>query len=147
MASVEIRRSIAAAPDEVWAVLANIERQGEWMVDVHTLRVVSEQKQGVGTVMHVRSRLFGLPVVRDVMEVVRWEPPRRIDIVHRGSFHGAGSFVLEPRDGETVFTWTEEFTPPLGMVGEVAFRLVVRPHLLRVFGRSMENVRRLAEGR
>lgn len=116
-----------------------------WMVDVRKLDVVTEEKQGVGVIMRVTSELFGLPIVKDVMHITAWEPPYRMDVAHRGQFSGTGQFLLERVDNGTIFTWIEDFAAPLGRVGDVAFGLVVRPHLLRVFARSMANVKRLAE--
>ena len=145
MAHLEVKRFIAAPPERVWEVLADLEHQARWMVDVRTLEIVSEQKRGVGAVMRVTSELFGLPVVKDVMEITAWEPPVRMDVAHRGQFAGTGQFVLERVDNGTIFTWIEDFEPPLEPLGEAAFALVVRPHLRRVFARSMVNVARLAE--
>lgn len=145
MAHLDIRKFIAASPGAVWAVLADLEHQAAWMVDVRTLDIVTEQKQGAGAVMRVTSELFGQPIIKDVMAITAWQPPRRMDVEHRGQFHGTGQFLLEPVDNGTIFTWIEDFAPPLGPLGEFVFALVVRPHLLRVFARSMENVRRLAE--
>lgn len=144
MAHLEVRTFIPARPESVWAVLEDLERQGEWMADVAKLEVVSERRRGEGAVIRVTSRLFGLPVVRDEMEIVRWEAPRRMDVVHRGAFHGTGSFLLEPAHTGTTFTWVEDFDAPLGPLGEAAWAAAVRPHLLRVFGKSLKNVRRLA---
>jgi uncharacterized protein YndB with AHSA1/START domain len=145
MAHLEVTTLIAAPPERVWDVIADLEGQRRWMVDVRKLDVAGAQKQGTGTVMRVTSTLFGLPVVRDVMEVTRWEPPHRLDVLHRGQFHGTGSFLLAPAGSGTRFSWTEDFRPPLGALGEMAFAALVRPHLLRVFVRSLRNVRRLAE--
>ena len=147
MAHLEVRKFIGASPEAVWAVLADLEHQAAWMVDVRRLKVVTEQKQGIGAVMHVTSELFGLPVVRDVMAITAWEPGRRMDVEHRGQFHGSGSFLLERRHDGTTLIWSEDFAPPLGFFGEAVFALVIRPHLRRVFARSLENVRRLAEAR
>jgi hypothetical protein len=147
MARLEIDTFIAAPVEYVWAVIEDFERQAAWMVDVRELEIVSEQRRGVGTALRVTSELFGKPLVRDVMEVTAWEPPLRMDVAHRGQFHGYGQFILERADNGTVFTWIEDFEPPLGPLGEAAFALVVRPHLRRVFGRSMANVKRLAEAR
>jgi hypothetical protein len=97
--------------------------------------------------MRVTSDLFGRPIVKDVMEITAWEPPHRFDVVHRGSFSGTGSFIVERADNGSIFTWIEEFRPPLGPLGEAGFAAVVGPHLRRVFGRSMANVKRLAEAR
>jgi carbon monoxide dehydrogenase subunit G len=148
MAHLDITVLIDATPDVVWAVLADLERQGEWMVDIRRLDVATEQKRGAGTVLRVTSELFGLPVVRDVMEITAWDPPRRMDVLHRGQFHGTGSFLLEPAAaGTTRMRWSEDFEAPLGRMGELAFRVAVRPHLMRVFRRSLRNLKRLAEAR
>jgi uncharacterized protein YndB with AHSA1/START domain len=144
VAHLEIRRFISATPERVWAVLADLEHQAEWMVDVRRLEIVTPEKQGVGAVMHVTSELFGLPVVKDVMAITAWEPPHRMDVEHRGQFHGTGSFLLDRVDNGTIFTWIEDFRPPLGPLGEIVFAAIVRPHLIRVFARSMANVARLA---
>ena len=148
MAQLDITVLIDAAPDAVWDVLADLERQGDWMVDVRRLDVVSDRKRGVGTVLDVTSELFGLPVVRDVMEITAWDPPRRIDVLHRGQFHGTGSFIVEPAAaGTTRMRWVEDFEPPLGRLGELAFLVAVRPHLMRVFGRSLRTLKRRSEAR
>ena len=147
MARLELHTFIAAAPEAVWEVLADLDRQGEWMVDLRQLDIVSEQRRGAGTVMHVTSELFGRPIVKDVMEITAWSPPHRMDVLHRGQFSGTGSFIVERIDNGSIFTWIEEFTPPLGPLGELGFRLAVGPHLTRVFNRSMENVKRIAESR
>ena len=105
------------------------------MVDVRRLNIISDSKSGPGTVLEVQSELFGLPLLHDVMEIVAWEEPRAIGVVHRGQFSGTASFVLEPAPGGTIFIWQEDFKPPLGPLGELAYGLVVEPHLRQVFGR------------
>jgi len=147
MARLDIRRFIAAPPEVIWDVISDFDRQREWMVDLRRLEIVSEQRQGAGTAMDVTSELFGLPVVKDVMTITAWEPPHRMDVRHSGQFHGTGAFLLERVDNGTIFTWVEDFEPPLGQLGELGFALVIGPHLRRVFARSMANVKRLAEER
>jgi hypothetical protein len=144
MAHLDIRRFIAAPPQAVWDVLADLEHQASWMVDVRKLDIVTEEKQGAGAILHVTSELFGLPIVKDVMAITVWQPPSRMDVEHRGQFHGSGQFLLDGVENGTIFTWIENFDAPLGPLGELGFALVVRPHLLRVFARSMENVATLA---
>jgi uncharacterized protein YndB with AHSA1/START domain len=146
MATLDVRQFIRARPEDVWAVISDLSRQARWMVDIRRLEITSEVKTGIGTVIEVTSELFGLPLVHDVMEIVRWEAPQEIGVLHRGQFTGTAAFRLEAVPGGTVFVWVEDFQPPLGRLGEIGFDLVVGPHLRRVFGRSMENVRRQAEG-
>jgi uncharacterized protein YndB with AHSA1/START domain len=145
MARLDLRIFIRATPERVWAVLADLPGQERWMVDLRSLVITSEQQTGAGTELDVTSELFGQPVVKDRMTITAWEPPHRFDVRHSGSFTGTGSFLLEPvRDG-TVFTWIEDFQPPLGRLGEFGFKMLVGPHLRGVFRRSMDNLRRLVE--
>jgi hypothetical protein len=145
MARLDLRIFIRAAPERVWEVLADLQGQSRWMADLRSLEITSGQQSGAGTQMDVTSELFGQPMVKDRMTITAWEPPRRLDVRHDGSFTGTGSFVLEPVRGGTVFTWIEDFQPPLGRLGELGFRMLVGPHLRRVFRRSMDNLRRLSE--
>jgi uncharacterized protein YndB with AHSA1/START domain len=146
MAKLELRMFIRATPQRVWDIVSDLDGQARWMVDVRSLDVVSETKTGVGTTLDLRTELFGMPVLHDVMDIVTWEAPREIGIVHRGMFTGTASFLLEPVPGGTVFVWVEEFKPPLGPLGELGYVLLVRSHLRKVWTKSMENVRELAEG-
>lgn len=145
MAHLDIRVFIRATPERVWAVISDIPGQAAWMVDVRRLEVTTEQRSGVGTVVEVTSELFGQPLVKDTMLITSWEPPHRFDVEHTGQFSGTGSFIVEPATGGSIFTWIEDFKPPLGPLGDAGFAAVVGPHLKRVFGRSLDNVRRLAE--
>ncbi len=146
MAHLDLRIFIRATPERVWEVISDLPGQAAWMVDVRKLEVVGEQSSGTGTVIAVTSELFGLPLVRDRMRITTWQPPIRFDVAHEGQFSGTGAFIVEPVRGGSVFTWIEDFEPPLGLLGELGFSIAVGPHLRRVFARSMDNVRRLAEG-
>ena len=145
MARLDLRQFIRATPERVWDVLSDLQNQKAWMVDLRHLEITSEQHTGLGTKVDVTSELFGLPLVKDRMLITGWEPPYRFDVKHVGSFSGTGAFILEAVPNGTVFTWIEDFQPPLGPLGELGFSVLVGPHLRRVFRRSMDNVRRLAE--
>jgi len=145
MARLDLRIFIRATPERVWEILADLPGQKRWMADLRSLEITSPQQAGEGTEMNVTSELFGQPLVRDRMTITAWQPPHRLDVRHAGAFSGTGSFVLDPVRGGTVFTWIEDFQPPLGRIGELGFTMLVGPHMQRVFRRSMDNVRRLAE--
>jgi uncharacterized protein YndB with AHSA1/START domain len=145
MAHLDVRVFIRATPERVWEVISDIPGQASWMVDVRRLEVTTEQRSGVGTVVKVTSELFGQPLVRDTMRITAWEPPHRFDVEHTGQFTGTGSFIVEAAPGGSILTWIEDFQPPLGPAGEAGFSLLVGPHMKRVFGRSLDNVRRIAE--
>jgi uncharacterized protein YndB with AHSA1/START domain len=145
MAHLDVRAFIRATPERVWEVIADIPGQAAWMVDVRSIAVTGEQQSGEGAVIEVRSELFGQPLVHDTMRITSLEPPHRYDVEHSGQFTGTGAFVIEPAPGGCVFTWIEDFKPPLGPLGELGWTLVVGPHLKRTFGRSLDNLRRIAE--
>ena len=147
MARLELRLFIRATPDRVWEVISDLPGQKRWMADLRSLKITSEVESGLGAEIDVTSELFGLPLVKDKMLITAWEPPYRFDVKHVGAFTGWGSFLLEPVPSGTVFTWIEEFKPPLGKLGELGFSMSVGPHLRKVFRRSMDNVRLLSEGR
>ena len=146
MAHLDLRVFIRATPERVWEVISDLPAQAAWMVDVRKLEVVGDQADGTGAVLAVTSELFGLSVVKDRMRITTWQPPHRFDVVHEGQFTGTGAFIVEAVRGGSVFTWIEDFKPPPGPLGELGFSIAVGPHLRRVFARSMDNVRRLAEG-
>jgi hypothetical protein len=142
---LELCRFIRAGPQVVWDVLADIQGQERWMVGLRELQITSGRQSGPGTEISLTSELFGLPVVKDALVITSWQPPHRYDVRHQGAFSGTGAFIVDEVPGGSVFTWIEEFKPPFGPLGELGFRLLIGPHLRRVFGRSMENVRQLAE--
>jgi uncharacterized protein YndB with AHSA1/START domain len=152
MAGLDLRAFIRAPPERVWQIISDLPAQTKWMVDVRHLEIVGDARAGPGTVIKLTSDLFKLPVVHDTMTIETWSPPHRYDVSHifdlgrLGNVQGSGAFILEPAPGGTVFVWQEELRPPLGPVGQIGWKLLLQPHLTRVFGRSMDNVRRLAEG-
>ncbi|MPZ48659.1 MAG: hypothetical protein GEU75_04990 [Dehalococcoidia bacterium] len=145
MAEVDLRLFIDAPPERVWEIISDLSGQERWMEDVACLDIVSEVKNGQGAVLDLTSQLFGLPLIHDVMEITKWDAPRELGVVHRGQFTGTAYFRLDSASGGTIFTWFEEFEPPLGPLGELGFALLVGPHLRRVWSKSMRNVKRLAE--
>jgi carbon monoxide dehydrogenase subunit G len=145
MSQLSVSRHIAAPPQRVWAVLADLEGHATWMADVRKLEVTSPRKSGVGATMRVTSVLFGLPFVRDVMVVTAWDPPHRMAVEHRGQFTGTGEFRLTPHGAGTLFSWREDVRMPLGVLGRAAWAVAIRPHLGRVFARSLANLAALTE--
>ena len=133
MAHIELRMFIRATPQRVWDIVSDLQGQERWMVDVRSLDIVSEIKSGVGTTLDLQTELFGIPMLHDLMDVVKWDEPRELGIVHRGAFTGTASFLFETVPGGTVFVWVEDFKPPLGPLGELGFVLVVRDHLRRMW--------------
>ena len=80
--------------------------------------------------------------VLDTMEITRWEPPTRVDVLHTGRVvRGSGVFEIVPEDGRTRFVWTEQLDLPLGALGRLGWP-VLEPVMRTGVRRSL---RRFAE--
>ena len=116
------------------------ERQADWMLDADAVTVVSEQREGVGVRLAVKTRIAGLPAFTEPMEVVGWDPPRRLQIRHGSLVAGTGVWILVPVVGGTRFTWSEDVSLAVPVVGELAAR-VYAPVMRMLMGRAMAGLR------
>jgi len=141
---VAASRELAASPERVWGSIERWEEQSRWIRDAVWVRVLTTERAGPGARIEVRTRVLHVSLFTEQLEVVAWEPPRRMVMAHRSFVRGTGAWSLEPVDGSTRFTWTEELSLPIPFLGEPAL-LVYRPFLRRVMRRSLANLQRLVE--
>jgi hypothetical protein len=117
---IAISTLIKAPAEKVWSSIADWESQGDWMLQTKVI-LQSDISEGVG----VKIAAFTGPLYRlyprlaflgltDLMEVTRWEPPHRCDVIHYGKIlKGSGAFEVISLDGEhTTFHWSEEVIAP-----------------------------------
>ena len=90
------------------------------MLDADRVEVVSQEREGVGVRLAVRTRILGLPAFTEAMEVTGWEPPRRLVLRHGGLVAGEGTWALTPEPGGTRFDWTEDVRLRVPVVGGAA---------------------------
>ena len=121
-------------------MLVDWERQADWMRDADRVEVLTSHREGVGVTVDVRTRVFGVPVFTERLEVLDWDPPGRLVIAHRRFIGGTGTWTLEPADGGTRFTWSEDISLPVPVLGELALR-VYRPFMRYLMGSAMEGLR------
>jgi hypothetical protein len=146
VAFFRVATRVEAAPERVWALLTDWEGSAAWMIDATTVEVIGDRRAGVGTRIRAVTRIAGLPLT-DLMEVVRWEEGRLIEVLHLGRpIKGVAWFEIRPAAGGTWFEWAEELDPPLGPLGE-AGGVVLRPLIERVLRMSAAKLKRLAESR
>ena len=79
---VSVETSLPCPAEEAWAILLAWERQADWMLDADRVEVIGERREGVGVRLAVRTRILGLPAFTEPMEVVAWDPPRRLTLRH-----------------------------------------------------------------
>jgi uncharacterized protein YndB with AHSA1/START domain len=137
---VEAEIDIPAEPRAVWDLLADWEGQADWMGDVDRIRVLTERRAGPGVRLEARTRVLGVPLFSDVIEVTAWEPPRRLEVSHVGLVRGAGRWSLEAVEGGTRFRWEEDVRLGLPGIGELAL-IAYRPVMRRLMRGSLRRLR------
>ena len=136
---------VPVAPEVLWGTLLRWEVQARWMKDADSVRVLSAHRTGVGVRIAVRTRVLSVPLLTERLEVTGWEPPRRLVLAHRSFVRGVGTWSLEPEGSGTRFTWTEELSLPIPVLGEAAL-LLYRPFLRRLMRGALANLRGFVAG-
>jgi uncharacterized protein YndB with AHSA1/START domain len=134
---------IDAPIERTWAVLADVERQPEWMHDLKAVRMTTPPPVGVGTEAEGTVRILGLTVT-DPITITAFDPPHRFAIRHDGRYRGEGVIRLERNvDGSgTIVRWDETLVAPI--LPHLAER-VSRPVFAAVFQQDLHNLRELVE--
>jgi hypothetical protein len=127
--------------DDAWAALLRWEDQPRWMKDADSVRVLTSARSGVGVLIAVKTRVLNVPLFTERLEVVEWDPPRRLTMAHRSFVRGVGTWELEPDPAGARFTWTEEISLPVPLLGELAL-LVYRPFMRHLMRGALEGLRR-----
>jgi Polyketide cyclase / dehydrase and lipid transport len=143
---VQVEASVAllASPDRAWAFALRWEDQPRWIRDAVWVRVVSPEREGVGARIEVRNRVLHVSMFTEQLEVTAWDPPRRLEMTHRGFVRGVGTWWFEPDASGTRFTWTEELSLPVPILGELAL-WVYRPFMKQLMRSGLANLQRLIE--
>jgi hypothetical protein len=132
--------------DEAWDRLLDWESQPMWMRDADRVEVLTDHRRGTGVVIAVRTRVLRVPLFTDRLEVIAWDPPRRLRLAHRGLVRGFGEWRLAPvargRERGTRLTWEERPSLAVPVLGAAALA-VYRPFLRSLMRRSLEDLRRM----
>jgi Polyketide cyclase / dehydrase and lipid transport len=139
---VEASRHLPATPERVWEQIRRWEDQSLWIRDAVWVRVLTPEREGLGVRVRVLNRVLLVPLFTEQLEVTGWDPPRRIVMAHRSFVRGIGIWSLEQEGGGTSFTWTEELSLPIPLLGELAL-IVYRPFLRGLMRGSLANLQRL----
>jgi hypothetical protein len=136
---------VPVSQSDLWRVLVRWEDQAGWLRDADEVRVLTRQREGVGVLLAVRTRVLGVPAFTERLEVTVWDPPRRLTIAHRSFVHGVGTWSLRPETTGTRFVWTEELSLPIPVLGELAL-VVYRPVLRHLMRGGVEALRTAVAG-
>ena len=106
----QVVRDISATPDEVWALLADVNGWAEWNPTIISIEGASVPGTKVKLVSTLSPKRTFTLSVDDV------EPPRRMvwsDGMPLGLFTGRRTYTVEPSSSGAVFTMVEEYSGPM----------------------------------
>jgi hypothetical protein len=132
---------LPAPPDRAWAFLTRWEDQARWMKDADRVDVLTTHREGLGVRLAVWTRVFGVPAFTEELEVTTWDPPVQLEIAHRSFIRGRGIWTFEGDATGTTFTWVEDISLPVPVLGELAL-LVYRPFLRASMRSALRGLRR-----
>jgi len=142
---VEVSASavLPLTPEHAWALLTRWEDQARWMREADRVEVVTLDREGAGVRIAVRTRVLGVLVFTEVLEVTTWDPPRRLEMAHRSFVHGFGVWTFEPVATGTRFTWGEHLSLGVPILGELALR-AYRPFMRHLMRGALRDLRAYA---
>lgn len=121
---VESQTILDAPIERAWEILARWEDQAKWMKDADSVTVTSPNREGVGVRLAVKTRVLNIPLFTEQLEVIAWEPPTRMLMAHRSFIGGVGEWAFATAgEGKTRFTWREDISLPVPVLGELALQV------------------------
>ena len=127
---------VPRSPPEVFAFFSraeNLEILTPPWLNFKILKVTPQPIQA-GTLINYSLRVHGIPL-RWTSEIVEWKPPHRfVDLQLRGPYKlWRHEYCFEARNGATVISDTIRLALPLGILGQLAYRLKVRSEMHEIF--------------
>jgi len=105
---------------------------------------VKPQPVQQGTLINYSLRVHGVPL-RWTSEIIEWEPLHRfVDLQLRGPYNlWRHEHRFEERDGGTLISDTINLALPLGLLGQLAYKIKVKSDIKEIFTFRKEKIRAL----
>ena len=136
---------VAASPEKVWAVLADLETVQHYNSGVKRAKYISAEREGVGASRHCDLNPKGWVKER----VIAWEPRRAVTMELYES-QWPLKFMrwrteLAPDGAGTLITQQMEYQVKFGLLGGLLDRLVMRRKLDQTLAEVFVNLKRFIE--
>lgn len=139
---------IAAPPEEVWRLVMDPQRLGEWVTIHRRLGEHTGGRPRKGYEMHQTLHLRGANF-KVAWTLVECDEPRLAVWEGKGPARSRArtEYRLSAAEGGTHFDYRNEFRPPLGPLGAAASRALMGGMPEREAHRTLERLKQLAESR
>ena len=144
MPRVERSATIAVAPEAAFAYVADPTNALRWMHGFTRFEPSQPGVPGVGARVNASGTVFGFPVAT-TLEVVEYEPPKRLGSRTTGRLKSHSVWEFAPADGGTLVTFRGEYDVPSGLLRMLGGSLVDR-ELEKNAEMSLANLKRELEG-
>jgi carbon monoxide dehydrogenase subunit G len=144
--SVSAEIEIAAPPEEVYGVMMDPSRLGEWVTIHREVSGAPEAPLNEGDSFDQKLALAGKSF-KVSWEVTRADPPTAADWKGKGPA-GSGasvSYRIEPAGDGSRVSYENEFDFPAGFLGSVAGKLLVRSPAEKEAKRTLQRLKELLE--
>src|ERR1700716_3383985 len=142
MSVVTASTHIAAPPEQGWDTVMDPERLGDWVTIHRRLIRADDPPPGMGYEMDQQIHLRGVSL-RVHWTLVECDRAKLAAWDGRGPARSRArtEYVLTPQDGGTRFDYRNEFHPPLGPLGAIVSRALVRGMPDREAKRTLDRLR------
>jgi len=126
MSTVSVSAHIPATPEQVWEIVMDPQRLGEWVTIHRGLERADPGPPQVGYEMDQQIHLRGINLEVH-WELAQCQPCRLAVWRGRGPARSRAriEYALHPEAGGTRFDYRNDFRPPLGPIGALAGRALV----------------------
>lgn len=135
---------VEATPEQVFDLLSNPVRFGEWQVPAAEVKDLTGTPGAVGYGWTTATTFAGR-TVEGHMSVTAVERPRLFELKGTGTFAATVRGRIEPAAGGTDVTIENEYEMPLGFIGDVANKLFVEKSIADSWDKSLAKFKALVE--
>ena len=138
MATTEMAVKIRRAPDEVFAVLSDVENVPKWSANTVREEMLTPGPMGIGSRRLAITKAFGGRTIENEAEMIGFEPNRRMIVKSvRSPVPFLITIELEPVDAGTHLRWAADLRPggllrPSGPLIAALYRRLFRRDLHRL---------------
>ena len=144
MTRIEKSIEINAPPEKVWSMIY-WERLPEWHTDFKTVEITSEEKNKVGTTVHITGETAGVKVEMDLETTELIANEKVAFRTTGGNITGLGYITLSPTKAGTKVTEVIDYQLPYSVLGKLIDKLRVHKAIDKSYDVALKKLKDMVE--